>query len=275
MTLALLFAGCGGDDINEDARAELAQYLADNGIEAQQTQSGLYYVINEQGSDTVATASSDVTAIYEGRLLDGTVFDQSEEGSPVTFNLTAVIQGWTEGLQLVGVGGSITLYIPSDMAYGSDGRGTIPSDANLIFDVEITDVDGLRALAARNIKEQAEIEAFIAAQGIDPFITDEGVYIYIEEEGGEEKPTVESEVTIHYFGARIDGQQIDSSYDRGKPTDISLEDTIEGWQIAIPYFGRGGSGTIIIPSALAYGAERQVGIPPHTVLYFNIELIDF
>lgn len=273
---SVAITSCGDDnEISQEARAELAKYLVDNGIDAIQTASGLYYVVHEQGSDTMATASSTVQARYEGRLLDGTVFDSSEEEA-ISFALSNVIKGWTEGLQLIGIGGSITLYIPSDLAYGSEGRGSIITpNSNLIFDVDIEDVDGLRARAVREAQETQQILAFISDNDLDPIVTDEGVYIQIDDAGGDEKPTAESTVTLHYFGARLDGQQIDSSYDRGKPSDLDLGDVIEGWRIAIPYFGRGGSGTIIIPSALAYGAERRPGIPPHTALYFTIEVIDF
>lgn len=271
--LTIIAVSCGEDDINEETRESLAQYISTNGIDAVEDESGIFYVIHEKGSDTVATEFSTVRVNYEGRLLsDDSVFDSSEDA---TLTLANTIEGWKVGVPLIGIGGSMTLYIPSDLAYGADGNSRIPGDANLVFDIDVLDVDGLRATAKRQEEQRSAIEDYITERGLDPIETEEGIFIHFEEEGSVDKPDSESTVTIHYYGERLDGQQIDSSYDRNKPSTFALGSVIEGWQIAIPYFGRGGSGTIIIPSELAYGAERRPGIPPHTPLAFDIELIDF
>jgi FKBP-type peptidyl-prolyl cis-trans isomerase len=79
---------------------------------------------------------------YTGKLIDGKVFDSSvERGKPVEFKLNGVIPGWTEGLQFIGEGGKIILYIPSDLSYGKNGAGqAIPPNATLIFEVELLEV---------------------------------------------------------------------------------------------------------------------------------------
>ena len=79
---------------------------------------------------------------YEGKLIDGTVFDSSiARGESITFPLGAVIAGWTEGLQLMKEGGKATLTIPMDLAYGTDGSPpTIPGGATLVFEVELISV---------------------------------------------------------------------------------------------------------------------------------------
>ena len=83
-----------------------------------------------------------MTVHYEGRLLDGTVFDSSyERKEPVTFKVTDVIPGWVEGLQLMNEGSKYTLYIPSTLAYGETGAPpSIPPNATLTFDVELIKV---------------------------------------------------------------------------------------------------------------------------------------
>ncbi len=103
------------------------------------TDSGLLYEIKEAGEMNMkATATDTVVVHYKGTLIDGTEFDSSyKRNEPATFPLNRVIKGWTEGIQLVGKGGKIRLVIPSELAYGSQGR---LANEVLIFDVEVIDV---------------------------------------------------------------------------------------------------------------------------------------
>jgi FKBP-type peptidyl-prolyl cis-trans isomerase len=106
------------------------------------TPSGLAYKITREGTGAKPGPADKVTAHYEGRLIDGSIFDSSyPRGNPVEFPLNRVIKGWTEGLQLVGEGGAIELYIPYDLGYGVNGSGNqIPPYATLIFTVELISV---------------------------------------------------------------------------------------------------------------------------------------
>jgi FKBP-type peptidyl-prolyl cis-trans isomerase len=108
------------------------------------TESGLLYRIDREGSDVYATADTDVVEVnYEGKTRDGKVFDSSyERGESISFGLNQVIRGWTEGMKLVGEGGQITLWIPSDMAYGTRGAGAnIGPNEALEFKVELIKVN--------------------------------------------------------------------------------------------------------------------------------------
>ena len=105
------------------------------------TKSGLKIEIVTAGTGAAPIADDSVRVHYEGRLLDGTVFDSSiDRGEPIEFPLHGVIKGWTEGLQLMKVGGTAILTIPSDLAYGDSGSGPIPPKATLIFEVRLLDV---------------------------------------------------------------------------------------------------------------------------------------
>ncbi len=106
------------------------------------TESGLQYIIIEEGSEVKAGAEDAVSVHYTGTLLDGTVFDESDKtAEPVEMQLNRVIKGWTEGLQLVGEGGKIKLFIPAELGYGERNMGTIGPNSTLIFDVEVVKVN--------------------------------------------------------------------------------------------------------------------------------------
>lgn len=107
------------------------------------TASGLKYSVVKEGTGASPSATDEVTVYYTGMLTDGTVFDSTSAhgDQPISFPLNRVIKGWTEGLQLMKEGGKYVFYIPSEMAYGSQGQpGVIPPDAPLVFEVELVKV---------------------------------------------------------------------------------------------------------------------------------------
>ena len=108
------------------------------------TATGLQYEVIKEGDGAQPAATDQVEVHYTGKLIDGTVFDSSEErGVPATFGVTQVIPGWVEALQLMKAGSRWRLYIPSDLAYGPNGAGgIIGPNATLIFDVELLKVLG-------------------------------------------------------------------------------------------------------------------------------------
>ena len=114
-----------------------------------QTKSGLLYQIINEGSDRHPKADDTVIVHYTGTLTDGRKFDSSyDRGETATFPLNAVIKGWTEGIQLVGVGGKIKLVVPPDLAYGDqsfpgqDDKAGIQPASTLVFEVELLGIDG-------------------------------------------------------------------------------------------------------------------------------------
>jgi hypothetical protein len=107
------------------------------------TASGLKYQVLKHGTGTVAPKATDtVTVNYEGKLLDGTVFDSSiARGQPASFPLNQVIPGWTEGLQLMKVGDKFKFVIPANLAYGPNSPSpTIPPNSTLVFEVELLNI---------------------------------------------------------------------------------------------------------------------------------------
>lgn len=102
---------------------------------------GLFYEIEAEGSLPKPKPQDSVTVHYKGQLTNGEVFDSSySRGAPATFSLDRVIPGFREGLQLIGKGGRIKLYIPSELGYGNSDIPGIPPGSTLIFEIEVLDV---------------------------------------------------------------------------------------------------------------------------------------
>ncbi len=120
------------------------KFLEDNakkdGIKS--TPSGLQYEVLREGAGAKPGATSTVEVHYEGRLINGKVFDSSyQRNETISFPLNRVIPGWTEGLQLMPTGAKYRLYIPSELGYGARGAGAdIPPNSALIFDVELISI---------------------------------------------------------------------------------------------------------------------------------------
>ena len=127
-------------DNKEKGEAWLANKAMEGGVVA--LPSGLLYQVLNEGSGKKPTAEDTVECHYEGRLIDGTVFDSSyKRGESATFPLNGVIAGWTEGVQLMSEGAKYRFFIPYQLAYGERGAGqAIPPFAALVFDVELIKV---------------------------------------------------------------------------------------------------------------------------------------
>ena len=126
------------------AAQKLQAYMTANGIVAEPTESGLFYVVTTEGNGEKPSAGKRVNVHYTGKLLDGTVFDSSvERGEPISFPLGVgqVIPGWDEGIQMMSKGEKGVLYIPYFLAYGERDMGAIPPFSNLVFEVELVDFE--------------------------------------------------------------------------------------------------------------------------------------
>ena len=131
--------------------------------------SGLQYKVLKQGEGAIAKASDKVKVKYEGRLIDGTVFDSTDKhgGDPVTFSPNQVVKGWTEALCMMPVGSKWQLYIPQELAYGSRGAGAdIPPYSTLIFDVEVLEIEAPKeeVKAPEEVKPEQEAKPAPAAK---------------------------------------------------------------------------------------------------------------
>jgi len=132
--MVLIIASCSKNDKNI---ISMEEYIEQNNITlTRTTPNGVGVVIDVQGTDTPASNAT-VRVNYRGLLTNGSEFDANNN---ITFSLARVIAGWTEGIPEFGRGGSGTLFIPSELGYGSRGAGnSIPPNADLIFEVDLLD----------------------------------------------------------------------------------------------------------------------------------------
>ncbi|MBC7889271.1 MAG: FKBP-type peptidyl-prolyl cis-trans isomerase [Ferruginibacter sp.] len=152
LALPLVFAACSKSDkcgyTTTTAVASAAEisslktYLDANSLVYTQHASGVFYKVNVAGSGSTPGVCSDVTVKYVGSLTNGTTFENSNTNNPngVSFTLGQLIAGWQIGIPLIRKGGSITLYIPPSLGYGSSSNGSIPANSNLIFTIELVNV---------------------------------------------------------------------------------------------------------------------------------------
>lgn len=138
--LTATLSACTAGDPQQNRQEGLA-FLAENARKpgVVTTASGLQYQVLKEGSGLTPNANDSVTVNYKGALINGSEFDR---GEGISFPLSGVIAGWTEGLQLMKEGAQYRFFIPPELAYGESGAGrVIPPNATLIFEVELTKVN--------------------------------------------------------------------------------------------------------------------------------------
>ena len=131
----------GVSKLNAESKQDGIDFLALNRFKegVKVTESGLQYTVLQEGTGSVhPRAKDEVKVSYEGRFIDGRIFDSSiKRGKPAKFSLNKVIKGWTEGLQLMVVGEKVRFFVPAGLGYGNSWTGSIPPGSTLIFDVEL------------------------------------------------------------------------------------------------------------------------------------------
>ncbi|AFM03204.1 FKBP-type peptidyl-prolyl cis-trans isomerase [Bernardetia litoralis DSM 6794] len=258
--------------------------------EYQKTESGLLYLVEKQGTEI--NEGEKVSVHYKGTVLKtGEKFDSSyDRENPIEFTIGQgqVIKGWDEGIPLIGRGGKGVLYIPSNLAYGSQGAGAaIQPNEMIVFEVEV--VDELEE--EQQTTSQKDPNTYYIDDNQEDYIenvylklnnitdykkTESGLFYKIEKQG---TPIKKGEkLRVHYEGTTLmTGEQFDSSFDREKPIEITIGENnfIDGWEEGIPLIGKGGKGTLYIPAKLAYGEKGlSEQIPPNSILIYRVEILE-
>jgi FKBP-type peptidyl-prolyl cis-trans isomerase len=289
IALSITLFSCGGESTTIETESEKAytetefdvqitKYLESNDWDTQRTETGLYISIENEGGEKKPTVNDFLTVKYTAFLLNGVVFDDTK-GQPIQFPfpVSDLIPGWQEGLSYLGKGGKGKFIIPPHLAFGDQVSGPIPANSVITIDIEVIDIqsEAPKQEAPVALEDYSTvIEKYMADNGIvDAIKTKEGMYIKIEEEGSAEKPTVKNSVTIHYKGYLLDHTVFDET--DGETRTFPLNALIAGWQIGIPYIGKGGKCKLIIPPHIGYGSNASGPIPANSVLVFDIALEDF
>ncbi|AUC20797.1 MULTISPECIES: FKBP-type peptidyl-prolyl cis-trans isomerase [Polaribacter] len=264
----ILFTSCISDDevtCTPQTDEDIIEYIESNDLVTTKTASGLYYSVNNEGTGETPTENSIVDLKYKTYFLDGTNTSETES---ITLNLSTLIPGLSEGIQLFKEGGSGTLIIPSELAFGESGNatGSIPCGTVLVFEIEVLAVYD-------NYEEQNEaaILQYIEDNNLTATKTESGLYYVVNNEGTGTQPTSSSNVTVAYKGTFLNGTIFDESSVSGVA--FNLNGVIEGWTEGIPYFKEGGEGILLVPYTLGYGENGYNTIPGYTPLAFDIKLI--
>jgi len=255
----------------EEQQAIIEKYLSDKGLTAQKDPSGMYYINTLEGTGkSIRFDSTDlVTFNYRGYLIDGTEFDKSEAGKPITASLRGLISGFQVGIAKMKKGGKATFIIPSDLAYGSNPPQGIPSNAIVIFDVELV------GFGTQAENDDEIIRKYLTDNSLTAEKHSSGMYYIIKEPGTGDNASTNSVVTVKYKGYFIDKKVFDETKNDAV-AQFPLSGVISGWRIAVPLLKKGGKGTFLFPSRLAYGPTGSGNvIPANAVLIFDIELVSF
>ncbi len=138
LLLIASLSSCGDNSAEEEEM--ILDYLNTNNLTADKTEEGIYYIINDPGNGEMPSINHTVTVKYTGYLLDGTVFDETQDNETRNFQLWGgLIEGWKISMPLLGKGGNGTFFIPSRYGYGSNGNGSIPGNSVLVFDINLVD----------------------------------------------------------------------------------------------------------------------------------------
>lgn len=232
------------------------------------TPSGIEYAVFEPGDGIQLKPDMQVSVHYAGYLgTDNTLFDSSyERDQPIVFTLgrNMVIRGWDQALKHLRVGDKARVWIPAEYAYGEQGRGPIPPNTDLIFDLEV--IDG-RELLKPELVSLAEK---------DTLETDSGLQIIMVRQGTGDTPPRGSILVVHYSGFLSDGTLFDSSIQRDTPFRFvfGTGQVLRGWDEGFLHLNKGAQARFIMPPHLAYGNRGAGPIPPNETLIFDVELID-
>ncbi len=243
--------------------------------------SGLKYENDTVGSGRTVKVGDIITIKFNGWIIknDKNLFENWDKDTSKTKDLIATtkrnprpyryrlekrtfIYGSYEGIAGMKVGGTRTIIIPANLAYGKKGYGPVPPNTDIKLQVSLVN-------AVAPVEEWAVDSTKIKT-------TKNGLKYVIIKEGSGPKAKSGDVVTVDYSGFLSNGKKFDSSIERGKPITFKLgaHEVIPGWEEGIKLLNKGAKAELIIPPSLAYGSIARGPIPANSTLVFDIHLVD-
>lgn len=283
------------------AQSSLEDFLSQQGIKTQSSTEGLHYVIHDPGVGVYPKGGNYVMIRFSASLLNGNIFDKSEEDEPFLFQVgnREVILGLDYAVQLLKAGGKGTFYLPAVLGYGQKGVGEIvPPGSPLVYEVELVQImdfeeydDYMRKLEEQERREHeyekqlifqrdlATIATYVKNNHLSVSALPSGLSYAIVAKGNGRFAQSGDRLKVQYEGFLADGSPIESPSEK-KTYEFFLGNgtVMKGWEEGLRYFNKGAEGWLLIPSALAYGQlsikEGNIHIPKNSTLIFRVCLLD-
>lgn len=239
-------------------------------FDAEKTASGLASKVLIEGSGSDYPSERDTVKVhYTGwQVSDGKMFDSSvKRGEQISFPLNQVIRGWTEGVQLMVVGEKRRFWIPAELAYGATPSRPGAPAGDLVFDVELFEIEKAPALPEAPADLTAPNDAEKSESGLASQLLEAGDH--------GEKPGPEDIVAAHFTGWTSKGEFLESTVLHGKPAQFKLDQvSIKGWQEGLQQMTTGEKRRFWIPEELGFGNDAPPGAPQGDLI-FDFELLNF
>ncbi|MCC5922489.1 MAG: FKBP-type peptidyl-prolyl cis-trans isomerase [Crocinitomicaceae bacterium] len=281
-------------DFNNDVAAQMSQrmidmarsipnaYIDDKGFILVTHQEGDGEVLNRENEfRMVFTLTSPIGDTIVSTIQDPTAPD-SKNAQIISADELVVPNGFMDAVQHMRVGGSYTVYVPFDLAFGEQGlfdsrkkNYVVPPNTSVIIHATVLSQGPIHGL----IRSQGEKVIAEAKKRPNTIVGQEGYVLETLVAGSGGKIPAGSDVKAHYILSNAFGEEIENSYlgeqqGRGIPA-FPLSGVIKGWQLAVPQMQKGGKYRLYLPYDIAYGENGTGSIPPYSTLIFEMEIIDF
>lgn len=299
--ISVIVIGCkeNPDIMLEREKRLLAQYLELNNITASPLPNGLYFLETISGTGLTPETGNFVIIEYTGRLIDGRVFDTTDEQIAINKGIVSTnvlygpakvqmdrlnVKGMEEGLKLMKEGGQAMLIVPSTLGYGASNVNNVPAYSTLIYDVklikvikdpkayEILELQNYLGLYIDSVGLTIQTKKYIVAK-------DTIKWYYIEKIAGTgDSIKKDYKVYIYYEGKLVDGRIFDGNFGKTTPFNFIVGGTsvIKGMDLAVKEMKKDAKARVVLPSSIGYG---EVGsgskIPPFSPLVFDILIVNF
>lgn len=278
LSLLLPLGGCLDDaeDLAKKEEEAIKEFVENNNITVQPTESGLYYIETKEGDGRQPVDGDSVIINYVRMNLSGYIYETNIESVAQEYSIwnpyvtyapfgfcvgnVNIIEGWNEGIKFMKEGGEATLLLPSSIAY--------LNYEPMLFEITLLNVYSPD-------EEDELLEQYLLENNITTEDKESGLYYIETETGTGVQSQLGDTVDVHYTGRLIDSTIFDTSAG-GDPFSFTLGTgyVISGWDEGITYMKEGGKATLIIPSELGYGSSGSGSIPPYSILIFDVELVD-